>query len=159
MLTTLEPFWWQRCRNSHCVVRPSHTPTSRAVSGIPAATRRCRSPSGPSSSSQIAFRSGYLLGPTSRTTSTCYARPERVVTPTAMALSTTQVHNNPFIGVRRVNPTGTSFRFVSCVRARARSGCLVEYEPKRGDRPFLFSLLPRRPFPFCPAELSLFPCV
>ena len=58
-------------------------------------------------------------------------------------------------------------RFVSCrasmrafVRACARSGCLVEFDLKRGCRYFCFSLLGRRAFPFSlgGAELSLFPC-
>ena len=48
-----------------------------------------------------------------------------------------------------VRPTGKSFRFVSLVRACARSGWLVEFDPKRGT-----DLVP---FPFCHGGLSLFP--
>ena len=47
-----------------------------------------------------------------------------------------------------MTPTGKSFRFV---RACARSGCQVEFELKSGEGVF--------PFPFWPAEVSLFPCV
>ena len=47
-----------------------------------------------------------------------------------------------------MTPTGKSFRFV---RACARSGCQVEFELKSWEGLF--------PFPFCPAEFSLFPCV
>ena len=55
---------------------------------------------------------------------------------------------NAWIGGWGVTPTGKSFRFV---RACARSGCQVEFEPKSGEGVF--------PFPFWPAEFSLFPCV
>ena len=42
-----------------------------------------------------------------------------------------------------------SFRLVrACLRAGARSGCLVEFEPKSRDLPFPFSLMPCRAFPF-----------
>ena len=47
-----------------------------------------------------------------------------------------------------VTPTWKSFRFVG---ACARSGCQVEFDLK--SREGLF------PFPFCPAEVSLFHCV
>ena len=60
-----------------------------------------------------------------------------------------------------------SFRSVSfvraCVRTCARSGCLVEFEPQRGHRPFLYSLFCFLSFPcslfFFFLDLSLFPRV
>ena len=52
---------------------------------------------------------------------------------------------------RESNQEIVSFCFVhACVRACARSGCLMEFDPKRARLPF--------PFPFGGAELSLFPC-
>ena len=50
-----------------------------------------------------------------------------------------------------VSPTGKSFRFVSFVRACARSAWQVEFDRKRGCDVF--------PFAFCCFELSLFTCV
>ena len=62
-------------------------------------------------------------------------------------MKTVDIEPPCIIGGWAVTPTGKSFRFV---RACARSGCQVEFELKSGTRPF--------PFPFCHAELSLFPC-
>ena len=49
----------------------------------------------------------------------------------------------------------------ACVRARARSGCLAEFEPKSGDLPIPFSLMLCDLFPFhlCRFDLYVFPGV
>ncbi len=53
------------------------------------------------------------------------------------------------IGGWGLSPTGKWFRFVSFVRACARSGCRVEFSLKRPGRSFSF--------PFMRGSLSLFP--
>ena len=54
------------------------------------------------------------------------------------------------IGGCGLSPIGKLFRFVSIVRACARSGCHVLFELKTGCRPFSFFFLFRRAFPFHP---------